>query len=328
MAYQTGTKQKENKGYRVILLLLVALAALSSAMRDLDRLQEVTREFHELALAWTEGSLVTVSAAEISGEANPYIVELHNSAAPEEFRWSGRLGPGKMIEIKGINGDIEAEAATGSEVEVVANKHSRKSDVNTVTIKVVEHAAGVTICAVYKTEDLSQSTPCEPGGGGEGNNKTTSERISINNNDVAVDFRVKVPAGVDFVGQTINGELSANTLASNVVGRTVNGSIRISTSGYARAKTVNGGISASVGNANWPGSLEFKTVNGEIVLDLPATINTSIEASTFNGEISSDFPLNVLGKFSRKKVTGTIGAGGRDLILKTLNGNIHLRRAG
>ena len=90
---------------------------------------------------------------------------------------------------------------------------------------------------------------------------------------------------------------------------------------------MNGEISAKIGDANWPDSLEFKTVNGEIVLDLPATINTEIKADTFNGEISTDFPLSLLGQMSRKHLSGRIGSGGRELVLKTLNGSITLRRA-
>jgi hypothetical protein len=35
-----------------------------------------------------------------------------------------------------------------------------------------------------------------------------------------------------------------------------------------------------------------------------------------------------MGTMSRKQITGTIGAGGRDLVLKTLNGSINIRRAG
>jgi DUF4097 and DUF4098 domain-containing protein YvlB len=166
---------------------------------------------------------------------------------------------------------------------------------------------------------------CEPG---SGTGRNQSATFGIRNNDVRVDFKVRVPANVGFVGRTINGEITAASLSSNVITHTVNGSIRISTSGYAQAKTVNGEIVASLGNASWENAIEFKTVNGDITLDLPASVGTRVTADTFNGQISSDFPMSVLGTMSRKQINGTIGPGGRELVLKTLNGSIHIRRAG
>jgi len=233
--------------------------------------------------------------------------------------------PGAAIEIKGINGDIVAEPATDGEVQVVAVKKSRRSDVNTVEIKVVEHAGGVTICAIYPNDDSTSPNTCEPGASERGRNSSTN--VNVRNNDVRVDFTVRVPRQVGFIARTVNGEIGATSLASNIVSRTVNGSIKISTSGYAEATTINGEISAKLGDTNWPQSLTFTTVNGQIALDLPPDTSTEVKAETLNGSINSDFPLSLRSMTSRRRVSGTIGAGGRELVLKTLNGSINLRRA-
>lgn len=313
------TQTPEKKRYTVILILLVGIAAYSSAIRDLNNLKEMVGSVYEFTNSWIDTGLITANAKEVSEEEGfcSDSASLTQGSAPE-FRWTGRVAPGLSVEIKGVNGDISAEPASGSEVEVVANRKAARSDLDSVNLKVVEHAGGVTICAVYPSGDPDSPNTCEPGRGG---------RMSVRNNDVEVDFSVRVPAGVTFDGRTVNGEIKASSLGGNVVSHTVNGAIQISTSGYAEANTVNGEISAKIGDANWPDSLEFKTVNGEIVLDLPATINTEIKADTFNGEISTDFPLSLLGKISRKHLSGRIGNGGRELILKTLNGSIKLRRA-
>jgi len=237
------------------------------------------------------------------------------AAAQNEFHWKGKLAPGKAIEIKGVNGDVHGVAG-GGEVEVTALKHGRKSDPDEVKIEVVEHGDGVTICAVYPSGGRRENS-CEPGEGGH---------MSTHDNDVQVDFTVRVPAGVRFVGRTVNGDVEAANLASDVDARTVNGGIRLSTSGYAEAETVNGSIVASLGRANWSDGLAFSTVNGGITLDLPANLSTEVRASTVNGDIQSDFPLMVTGKLGPRRVSGTIGSGGRQLQLSTVNGSIRLRK--
>src|SRR5687767_1944733 len=50
------------------------------------------------------------------------------AAAQNEFRWSGQVASGRTVEIKGVNGDVRAEASSGGEVEVVATKSARRSD--------------------------------------------------------------------------------------------------------------------------------------------------------------------------------------------------------
>lgn len=313
-----GTTQKSRTRQNRFFVLLLVLAALSGVLKDLDRLQTVTRSIHGLTASWLEvGSTVYAS-----GIPPAVTCPLAGGQADrtEPFHWIGLVAAGQAIEIKGINGDITAEPAAGSQVEVVATKKGRRSDPAAVIIKVVPHANGVTICAVYPNDPADQPNTCEPG--------DARDHSHVHNNDVNVNFTVRVPVGVEFKGRTVNGEIGATSLTGNVDSRTVNGSINISTTGYAQAKTVNGEISAKLGSANWSDSLEFKTVNGGIDLDLPAALSTQIEADTLNGNIESEFPLTVLGRVSRKHVRGTIGGGGRELVLKTLNGSIHLKRVG
>jgi hypothetical protein len=219
--------------------------------------------------------------------------------------------------IKGINGGIEATGGS-SEAEVRAVKTSRRSDTSGVEIKVLEHADGVTICAVYPTpSDASKPNECRPGEGG---------RMNTRDNDVQVKFIVRVPAGVKLVARTVNGGIDASGLDADAQAQTVNGSVKLSTRGRAEAGTVNGSIDASMGRADWDGKNEFKTVNGAIHLDLPSDFSAEVSAKTVNGDIETDFPLTVKGRFSRRSLQGTVGSGGRDLELETVNGSIQLRK--
>ena len=242
-------------------------------------------------------------------------------AAPhaQDFRWSGTIAAGKAIEIKGINGEIVAKGSSGGEVVVTASKHARDDDPESVRIEVVEHDDGVTICAVYPDTKRNRPNVCAPKDEG---------RMSSDDNDVSVDFEVRVPAGVRFIGRTVNGGVDATGLTADAHVSTVNGDVEVETEGRAEASTVNGGIHASMGRADWNGTMDFHTVNGNIDLELPSGINAEVRAGTVNGDIRTDFPLVVKGRFGPRRVSGTIGDGGRTLDLETVNGNISLRKRG
>ncbi|MCH7891119.1 MAG: DUF4097 family beta strand repeat protein [Gemmatimonadetes bacterium] len=231
-----------------------------------------------------------------------------------DFVWRGAVGAGQTVEIKGMNGDIIAERATGGQIEVRAEKRARRSDPEAVRIEVVEHAGGVTVCAVYPSSRGRENT-CEPGSGG---------RNRTRNNDVRVTFYVSVPEDVGFLGKTVNGDVRVHDLASDVDARSVNGDIEISTTGFAKASTVNGSIAAAMERYDMESGLSFSTVNGSISLDLPDDVDADVDAKWVNGRLETDLPLELIGRASRRSVRGFLGDGGPELNLRTVNGSIHL----
>lgn len=233
-------------------------------------------------------------------------------AQRSEFRWDKALRAGQTIEIKGINGSIEATRSDGRRVEVLAVKTSERGDVSSVKIEAVEHSGGVTICSVYPSSGSRQNA-CEPGEGG---------RMNVRNSDVKVKFIVRVPKGVRLVARTINGSVKAVDLESDLWAVTVNGSIDITTTGRARATTVNGSISARIGATELADDLAFETVNGSITVHVPSGLNAEIEASTVGGRLTTDFPLQLM----RRRMHGVLGSGGPKLSLATVNGSIQLKR--
>jgi hypothetical protein len=319
-----GQQTGERKLYRVLLLLIVSLAAFSSAMNELNQVQAFANQVGALVASWSDAMVPTVNASTPVITRSCAVTDLSSQEASrsDEFRWNGTVAAGAAIEVQGINGEIVAEPTGGSEVQVIALKTSRRSDVNSVKMKVVEHAGGVTICALYPNEDGEYPSSC----GGDAKQRTTHG--GIKNNDVQVNFTVRVPQRVGFVGKTVNGSITATSLNGNVITQTINGSIKISTSGYAEAKTINGDISARLGDSNWSNALNFQTINGGIDLELPSGLGASIDAETLNGSFSSDFPLSITTLTGRKHVKGVIGVGGRELLLRTINGSINLRIAG
>jgi DUF4097 and DUF4098 domain-containing protein YvlB len=246
----------------------------------------------------------------------------------QDFRWAGAIELGKTVEIKGVNGDIRAEAASGNQVEVVAVKRARRSDPASVDIQVLQHDGNVTICAVYPTpagswrgwyRDRRQPNECAPNHGG---------RMNVKDNDVAVDFVVRLPQGVRLAAHTVNGSIAARSLKSDADVHTVNGRIALSTTGEGSAKSVNGSIEAALGSVSGAAPLEFNTVNGSITLMIPKDANARLRARLVNGHFDSDVPLLVQSFRARpRSVDGVIGKGGQQLDLHTVNGSIHLQFA-
>jgi hypothetical protein len=235
-------------------------------------------------------------------------------AANDAFHWKGKVPAGQLVEIRGINGSIHAEPALGNDVEVVAYKTGVLYDSAGIKVQVVEHNGGVTFCAVYPSAD-GHPTECLPG---------ASSPLNSLSHDVNIDFTVRLPKGVRFVGRTVNGQVEAKSLQSDTEAHTVNGNVRLSTAGAAVGETVNGSIIASVGKIN--GDSKFSTVNGGITLEMPVGAAAEVHAGTKNGLIHTDFPLEVQGAYAGRHADGVIGHGGPDLTIVTVNGTINLRR--
>jgi len=253
-------------------------------------------------LVWAVAAVATAAGFAVPDAAR---------AQGDHWEWRGAVAAGKTLEVRGINGTIRAQPADGQQAFVTADKRGRDDDPADVRIEVVEHERGVTICAVYP----GRANTCQPGGG----------RMHVRDNDVQVDFEVRVPAGVTLVGDNVNGAVEAVGLTGRVDLETVNGGVTLETAGgEASAETVNGSIQATVRGAG-TGPLSFETVNGGITIGLPAGLGASIDAQTVNGSVSTDFPITLSGRINPRELRGRIGQGGRELHVETVNGSIRLR---
>lgn len=243
---------------------------------------------------------------------NPFLFLLAISvSAQDNFIWRGNVAPGKAVEIKGVNGGIHAESSMTGAIEVTAVKSARRSNPADVRIEVVPHDDGVTLCAVYPGE----GNTCGPGKQG---------KMSVRNNDVNVEFRVKVPAGVNLVARSVNGHIDAKQMQGDVKAHTVNGKVSVTASGVVEGHTVNGDIEVTMGTVPTK-SLEFHTVNGSIDVAMPQGSGAEMDAHTVNGKIESEFPMQVSGTLSPRHVKAKLGNGGPALNLHTVNGGVRIR---
>jgi len=252
----------------------------------------------------------------------------------ESWDWRGTVASGKTLEIRSLSGSIRVEPASGSQVEVTAEKSGEGADPAGVRIAVVEHAGGVTICAVYPGD----GNECRPGGG----------RMNVRGNAVEVDFVARVPAGVAVKAGSVSGDVSASGVAASVDVSAVSGDVLVEDSrGDVTAQSVSGDValrrvdgsdvsahtvSGDVefsGPIRSGGSYQLKTLSGDLTVGPEGVLNADVSVSTFSGELDTDFPVTLApGSEGRaRSFRFAAGRGGARLDLESFSGTIYLRRA-
>lgn len=225
----------------------------------------------------------------------------------KDFHWNGKLATDQTVTVKTINGNVQADPASGDEVEVTAQATGTYAQ--QVNFQVHQDSTGVTICETYPGHDSC-------GGHSEGHHNNDHTRIS---------YQVHVPAANRFSAHSVNGNVTARSLDRQVKASTVNGTVKVSTKSWAEAESVNGSVEVTMGNANWTGTLRLASVNGAIHVGLPANANTDVDVRSVNGSFHSDFPVSS-NSFMSHHVQGRVGSGGRELDLRTVNGSVSLEK--
>ena len=143
-----------------------------------------------------------------------------------------------------------------------------------------------------------------------------------------MEIELWVPASIELDQvSTTNGSVHLSDITGSVNASSTNGRIEASNlAGNAKLKTVNGSIEASFTTLLPDSNLTFDSVNGGIVVHLPAEVHADLSCSVVNGRIHSDFPITLAGSTSSRKLNGTIGEGGSDLRARTVNGSIRWKQ--
>ncbi len=234
------------------------------------------------------------------------------------FEWNGAAGPGSWLRLRNVNGSVRIEGTSGNQVEVRATKRWRRGNPEDVEIRVTRfgaNGANVLVCAIWDGAECDE----------DGYRSRDSGRRS-RDNDVSVDFVVRVPRGVNVAPGTVNGSVRIANVTGEVRASTVNGGVEASSlGGPVTASTVNGDIDvrmASLGDRD----LTFNSVNGSVTVSLPEQLDADVEMSTVNGSLRADYPLTLSGRVNPRRIRATVGRGGPRLRFNTVNGSVTLRK--
>ena len=238
------------------------------------------------------------------------------------WNWNGDLAQGRTVFLRNVNGDVRFVAGTGNKVEVTAVKRWRRGDPQDVRVEARTLGGDIVICALW-----GERATCDRDGyHGDRNDDDDDRSWRHRNNDVSVEFTVRIPAHARVEASTVNGEMRVEGTNADIEATTVNGDVEaLSNGGRVEARTVNGGILVRT-TATGTHDLEYTTVNGSITIELPANSNVEVNLSVLNGRISSDFPLTLNGDINPRRIRASIGNGGARLRANTVNGSIRIRK--
>jgi DUF4097 and DUF4098 domain-containing protein YvlB len=237
------------------------------------------------------------------------------------FRWSGPVARAHFIRLHNMNGDIRIERGSGSQVEVVAERRVERGDPKTVRFDVRMRDDGdVVICALWG--DDQQCTD-------EGTRGSYRSSSWGRGDNISVTMRVRVPDGVKTLARSTNGGVDVRGVTAEVDAASTNGDVNVrTTGGPVNARTTNGSVTASLGSLDGDAPMRFTTTNGSVTVYAPPALNAALEMSTTNGQVITDFPLTISGRIARNSVKGTLGDGGRTIVVRSTNGDVALKRNG
>ncbi|HEX8985316.1 MAG TPA: DUF4097 family beta strand repeat-containing protein [Bryobacteraceae bacterium] len=222
-----------------------------------------------------------------------------------EFHQVYPLEAGGRVAVRNINGSIQVAAWERNEVKVDAVKRGRsQQDLDEARIVVDASAGKVDIRTKYPERENNQHA-------------------------ASVEYTITVPRGASLDRiEAVNGDVAIEGIAGAVRVNSVNGKVDVRRAGGdVDASTVNGRVEAAFESLS-SHRVSLNTVNGGILLALPKDAGAHLKASTVHGDISSDFGLTVrhAGFAPGNSLDTTIGAGGADVKLATVNGAISLTR--
>jgi len=241
------------------------------------------------------------------------IVTLAFAETRKEPTLTYSLQAGGYLSLENVNGDVTIEGWKKNEVSISAVKKGSSKDLDRIKVAVSVDK--------YEGKDwIHVETEYAESRGGF---------LSFLNSDGRIDYVIKAPSDAILEDiELVNGSLKVTGITGYLSLGTVNGSITATgMAGNAWVETVNGNLDLSFDKMSKGQTVDLESVNGAIVLRMPAKANAQVDAETLNGNISSEFGLAVeKGQWVGRSMEGLVGSGGARITIETVNGSIDIKK--
>ena len=237
-----------------------------------------------------------------------------------DLHWERRLSSGQTVHVRNINGDISVTPSSSSRVEIVGIRRGSGRTASRLTAEVTETSDGLMVCVIRQNSD----DECDGHG------------YHIHNDDdddhwgnASLNLEIRLPSNVAVDASSESGNVDVVGAQGDVRAGAVSGDIRLERlrATSVEAHSVSGEINASIESLSGSGPLSFKSVSGDVKLELPRSLDADLSMSSVSGQLDSDFQMTLGGggRSSRRRIEARIGRGGRELNLTTVSGDVRLR---
>ena len=239
-----------------------------------------------------------------------------NSKATKEIVETYKVSEKTVLTLKNINGDVDITEwdKPGMEIKIIMETRGGEKEFEKVDVK------------INPEEDFSVETIY----------LKKKTRVSVN-------FEIKVPSTVtikeietvngiikvygskgDMVLESTNGNISVSNVNGSISCETVNGNITaVENKGVVLLTTTNGNIKTDLYSLPSDG-ININSVNGSINIAIKDGLAGNLQAETVHGKVNVT-DLNIKEIESTKIFyRGTLGTGGPDIKIETVNGNISI----
>ncbi|MBL9198988.1 MAG: DUF4097 family beta strand repeat protein [Opitutaceae bacterium] len=197
------------------------------------------------------------------------VVAARAADEPTTIKFTDPAKPGRL-EVKLGQGDLRIVATDGAEVAVTSEAKAVTKTPRKDGLRVISSSSSYVLSEKDNVVTLDAMSDGRKGGG---------------------TFHLTVPRSTAVVVQNSwGGDITCTGLAGNLELNCMNGTIRLEEiAGGVVASTMNGEIRASFRELREGSPVSFTSMNGEVVLRLPADAKASVRLRTQNGSVLTDF---------------------------------------
>jgi len=157
--------------------------------------------------------------------------------------------------------------------------------------------------------------------------RPSGKGVTIDASGTLANLLVRVPEGVNLVVESKRGNVNVTSISGNVVVHAGTGDVNVMITGYAQASTQNGDVDVTMGATHWPGTLHFRTRNGDVTVYVRETDAFHARMHTDDGTLFTDFGLRGTSHGNNETIDAPVDGGGAfGLDLESKRGAVRLLR--
>jgi DUF4097 and DUF4098 domain-containing protein YvlB len=229
-----------------------------------------------------------------------------NFEARESFSFEVAVENRSRLRLQAINGEITLTGLPGAHSVIITGEKRVESD-STEDVEAYLPELEVNVQGLANEVFVETTQP-----------QNTGDRNYI------VEYTITLPKNLEVRVTNVNGIVTLDAIENDVTVNNVNGEATLlGIVGSARVVLVNGTIESDV-TLPLDGTLDMRTTNGAIALDIPQSTSAEFSANVSNGNISVANLVLQNEVRTSTSLRGTLGNGQGTIFLMTANGNIRV----